>query len=66
MNININLAVALTVLLTVTGCGAVDKGAALVTGSASTSCYDGVLYLQFTSGASVAYNKDGTIKTCES
>ena len=31
----------------------------------SRICVDGVEYLQFTSGASVAYNTDGRIKLCK-
>jgi len=31
----------------------------------STMCVDGVVYIQFASGASVGYNTDGTIKTCK-
>lgn len=45
------------------GCGKFDRGVAKITGSAQV-CVDGVLYLQFTSGASVKYNRDGTIATC--
>jgi hypothetical protein len=45
------------------GCGVTSKIGAKFTGS-STVCVDGVEYLQFTSGATVAYNTDGTIKTC--
>lgn len=47
------------------GCGAVDRSLAKFTGDATETCHDGVMYLQFTSGASVAYNKDGTVKTCD-
>jgi len=56
------IAVALSVVMT--GCGRADRWWAGITGSASSECVDGVSYLQFTSGASVAYNKDGSIKTC--
>ena len=47
------------------GCGKIDRSIASLTGNASRTCVDGVVYLQFTSGATVAYNKDGSIKTCE-
>ncbi|QXP83728.1 hypothetical protein [Methylococcus sp. Mc7] len=30
----------------------------------STQCIDGVEYVQFASGASVAYSPDGKVKTC--
>jgi hypothetical protein len=52
------------VALTLTGCGRIDRWFAGITGNATEECVDGVLYLQFTSGASVAYSKDGKIKTC--
>lgn len=51
-------------LITLAGCGAWDRTVATYTGIAHT-CVDGVEYLQFTSGASVAYTTDGRIKTCK-
>jgi hypothetical protein len=54
---------AVTVALCISGCGKFDRGVAKITGSAEV-CVDGVLYLQFTSGATVKYNRDGTIATC--
>lgn len=53
----------LVVVLMLSGCGKFDRGVAKWTGSAEV-CVDGVRYLQFTSGASVKYNRDGTIATC--
>jgi hypothetical protein len=55
---------AIMVALCLTGCGAWDRGVASVTGIAHT-CVDGVMYLQFTSGASVAYLPDGKVRTCK-
>jgi len=46
------------------GCGWFDRKMASITGSATHECVGGVEYLQFTSGASVAYKPDGSIKTC--
>lgn len=46
------------------GCGRLDRWWAGTTGAPSRICVGGVSYLQFTSGASVEYNRDGTIKTC--
>ena len=46
-----------------TGCGWVDRLTATATGHAAV-CVDGVEYLQFSSGATVAYTRDGKIKTC--
>jgi hypothetical protein len=45
------------------GCGKIDRHIANFTGS-SESCIDGVRYLQFSSGASVKYTRDGKIATC--
>ena len=56
--------ILLTAVMVISGCGAIDRLGANITGSASETCYKGVLYLQFTSGASVAYNKDGTVMLC--
>ncbi len=59
------LAVALAVALGLSGCGALDRMGANLTGNASESCWKGVKYLQFTSGATVAYNTDGTVMLCK-
>lgn len=48
-----------------TGCGMYDRIAAKVTGDGSETCHDHVVYLQFTSGASVKYLPDGKIATCK-
>lgn len=48
-----------------TGCGRLDRWFAGVTGNASEICYDGVTYLQFTSGSTVKYDKEGKIVTCD-
>lgn len=55
---------AFAVAISLAGCGAIDRQLAALTGDASKTCVDGVEYLQFTSGVSVAYTKDGKIKTC--
>lgn len=47
------------------GCGQVDRTIAKYTGDPVAVCYQGVEYVQFTSGASVAYNVDGTVRTCK-
>jgi hypothetical protein len=51
-------------LIFITGCGAIDRASTTFTGNATKVCVDGVEYLQFTSGASVAYTMEGKIKTC--
>lgn len=50
-------------IVILTGCGVADRFGAGLKGY-SKICIDGVLYYQLTSGATVAYNRDGTIKTC--
>lgn len=47
------------------GCGWFDRQVATAFGGAAKTCVDGVLYLQFTSGASVAYHRDGSVRSCE-
>ena len=54
---------ALAVCVLLSGCGNFDRGVAKVTGS-SESCIDGVKYIQFPSGASVKYTRDGRVATC--
>ena len=49
------------------GCaqGQWDRQMATWTGQPAKTCVDGVLYLQFTSGAAVAYTADGRVRTCK-
>lgn len=49
----ITIAAIIAFSLSTTACGYVDKKMAYVTGDASETCHDGIVYLQFTSGASV-------------
>jgi len=46
------------------GCGKVDRMISSYTGAPSEVCYQGVIYLQFTSGSSVKYTTDGKIALC--
>lgn len=55
----------LVIGIILSGCGAVDKFSARVSGKPAETCYDGVIYLQFTSGASVKYLQSGNVATCE-
>lgn len=55
----------LSTVLVLGGCGWFDRQVASVVGGATKTCMSGVLYYQFTSGAAVAYNPDGTVKTCK-
>jgi hypothetical protein len=52
------------IAIALTGCGRMDRMGASISGKGYEVCMDGVVYYQFTSGSSVAYNTDGTIKTC--
>lgn len=56
--------ITILAILTLTGCGKVDRFVAGWTGDASETCHGNVMYLQFTSGASVKYNTDGTVAKC--
>ncbi len=47
------------------GCGRFDRWIAGWTGDGVETCHGGVKYIQFTSGTSVKYNKDGSIATCD-
>lgn len=49
--------------LGMTACGKVEQLTAHYTGY-SKMCIDGVSYIQFTSGATVQYNRDGKVVTC--
>ena len=49
--------------LSVAGCGKFERGVAKVKGH-SQQCVDGVVYLQFSSGATVKYRPDGSVWTC--
>lgn len=51
-------------LLLLSGCGWMDRKIAAATGGATEACVSGVLYLQFTSGATVKYDTDGTVAVC--
>lgn len=51
-------------LLLFVGCGFFERKIAGYTGY-SEMCIDGVSYIQFTSGASVKYTKEGRIASCD-
>lgn len=56
---------AAAVAMIFSGCGAIDRFTAKVTGDGAEICQDGVIYLQFTSGTTVKYKPDGSIATCK-
>lgn len=55
--------VLLFVVVQIQGCGACRYQKANIIGI-GRECVDGVEYLQFPSGVTVAYNPDGSIKQC--
>ena len=56
--------IVVLLVVSLAGCGWFDRKVAALTGGATKTCVDGVEYLQFTSGASVAYTREGKVKTC--
>jgi len=57
----IKLLAILALVLALSSCGVVERFFAGVTGGGTATCFRGVTYVQFTSGATVAHNPDGTI-----
>lgn len=58
------IVIPMILLLTLSGCGGYERMSAAVTGW-SHICVNGVSYLQFISGVTVEYTRDGKIKTCD-
>lgn len=54
----------LVLVIGLTGCGQLERISAGITGY-SGICVDGVSYLQFPSGVTVEYTREGTIKLCD-
>lgn len=59
------LIVLLLATLALTGCGRFDRWIAGWTGDGVETCVDGVKYLQFTSGVTVKYTREGKVWTCD-
>ena len=57
--------ILLLMLLVLSGCGKFDRWKVAMTGNAVETCHAGVIYLQFTSGATVKYKRDGSISLCD-
>ncbi|MET0984886.1 MAG: hypothetical protein ABW034_05700 [Steroidobacteraceae bacterium] len=51
------------IVLSLSACGNFERGVAKFKGH-SQQCVDGVMYLQFSSGATVKYRPDGSVWTC--
>lgn len=60
-----NLLVVLIAVLALSACGKIDRSISAWTGGGTETCHDGVIYLQFTSGATVKYTPEGKIATCK-
>jgi hypothetical protein len=52
-------------ILAFAGCGYVDRAGSTISGQPSKICAGGVVYLQFTSGATPAYHQDGSLIKCD-
>lgn len=61
----IKFVVLLSLAVTLTGCGYVDRMVGGITGNASKTCIDGVTYLQFTSGATTQVDTNGKPVACK-
>jgi uncharacterized protein YceK len=59
-----NILILIVACIALVGCGKASRMEAALTGY-SEECVDGVVYLQFTSGVTVKYNRDGTHATCK-
>lgn len=57
------LIILIPLIFILSACGGWDRTVANVTGY-STRCIDDVKYIQFTSGVTVKYRKDGMVETC--
>ena len=60
----LTMAILILALFTTAGCGTMERWGAKLKGHTSL-CIDGVTYYQFASGAAVARNPDGSVKTCD-
>lgn len=60
----VKLIITMFLAMSLSGCGACSRVRAGYTGY-DVICVDGVNYVQFTSGASVKYTREGAIETCK-
>lgn len=63
MNKFVKFFIIVSIVMILPACGKYERFVATTTGY-STICVNGVQYIQFTSGATVMYNRDGSIVTC--
>jgi hypothetical protein len=55
----------LSSFLFLTSCGFFNRAGSNLTGKPAEICVNNVLYYQFSTGSTVAYDTTGTIKLCE-
>jgi uncharacterized protein YceK len=53
------------IVILISGCGQIDRNISTLTGKPSEICIDGVVYLQFTSGATLKVNQEGQPVKCK-
>lgn len=56
--------IIISFLIMLSGCGKWEQLKSYYTGVPTEACFDGVVYLQFTSGSSVKYERDGKVSLC--
>jgi hypothetical protein len=54
----------LLLAVSLSGCGWFDRKVTANLTGYSTSCIDGVRYLQFASGVTVQYDREGRVRSC--
>lgn len=64
MKFTAQILITLALILAMVGCGWFDRKVAAATGGATKTCIDGVVYLQFTSGATVQVDRTGMPVIC--
>jgi hypothetical protein len=61
----IKLLLVISIVISLSACGKIDRSIAAFTGDATKSCIEGVTYLQFTSGATVQLDTNGKPVACK-
>jgi hypothetical protein len=57
--------IVIAAAVSLTGCGWFDRYVVANTTGYSRTCVDGVMYLQFPSGATPQYNINGSLRGCK-
>lgn len=56
--------IAIIATLSLSGCGYIKRSISGWTGDATKTCVDGVTYLNFTTGTTVQYDRNGKVVPC--